>query len=105
MATWAVVPVKHFKVGKSRLATVLSDRARAGLSVRLLKRTMGLLARSAVIHHTLVISCDDSALQLAREQGAPDKVERWTEALEHIRKQQTTASQPAEVANESAKTD
>ena len=70
MATWAVVPVKHFKVGKSRLATVLSDRARAGLSVRLLKRTMDLLARSAVIHHTLVISCDDSALQLAREQGA-----------------------------------
>jgi len=70
MSTWAVVPVKHLKAGKSRLATVLSARSRAELSLRLLKRTVGLLTRSAVIHHTLVVSRDDSALQLAREQGA-----------------------------------
>ena len=70
MATWAVVPVKHFQVGKSRLATVLSSQARERLSRSLLKRTVGLLSRSTVIERTLVISRDDSALQLAREQGA-----------------------------------
>ncbi len=70
MSIWAVVPVKHLKVGKSRLATVLSPQAREGLSRKLLKRTIGLLARSAVIQRTLVISRDDRALQLAHEHGA-----------------------------------
>ena len=70
MGTWAVVPVKHLKVGKSRLASVLSPRAREGQNRRLLKRTVDLLARSTVIERTLVISRDDSVLQLAREHGA-----------------------------------
>jgi tetratricopeptide (TPR) repeat protein len=62
-------------------------------------------AQTAARRLDLAIQSMQRAIELAREQGAPDKVERWTEALEHIRKQQTTASQPAEVANESAKTD
>ena len=70
MATWAVVPVKHLKAGKSRLATVLSPQAREGFSRDMLRRTVGLLARSSVIERTLVISRDASALRLAREQGA-----------------------------------
>ena len=81
MATWAIVPVKHLRVGKSRLSSVLSPEAREGFSLRILMRTVSLLARSAVIEQTLVISQDDRALRLARDQGAFTVVEPSTSDL------------------------
>ena len=70
MGIWAIVPVKHLKSGKSRLESVLSPRARELFSRRILKRTLGLLALSDIIERTVVISRDDTALQMARELGA-----------------------------------
>ena len=70
MGIWAIVPVKHLKEGKSRLESVLSPRARELFSRRILKRTLGLLALSDIIERTVVISRDDTALQMARELGA-----------------------------------
>ena len=70
MGIWAIVPVKHLKEGKSSLESVLSPRARELFSCRLLKRTLGLLALSDIIERTVVISRDDTALQMARELGA-----------------------------------
>ncbi len=81
MTTWAVIPVKHLRSGKSRLSAVLSPQARESFSRRLLKRTVSLLACSAVIERTLVISRDDMALQLARDQGAFTVIEPSTSDL------------------------
>jgi 2-phospho-L-lactate guanylyltransferase len=44
MTTWAVVPVKGFARGKSRLAPALADDARAGLARRLFEHVLDALA-------------------------------------------------------------
>lgn len=70
MAIWAIVPVKPLRLGKSRLAGVLTDDERANLNRRLLIHTIKNLRQIREIHQVLVISRDPQALVLARKMGA-----------------------------------
>ncbi|MBI3762688.1 MAG: 2-phospho-L-lactate guanylyltransferase [Chloroflexi bacterium] len=70
MTTWAIVPVKPLSRAKSRLARVLSNSERQGLSREFLEHTLATLAQVHQIQRTLVISRDTEALTIARERGA-----------------------------------
>ena len=70
MTLWAIVPVKPFRLGKSRLAETLSEDERADLNGRLLAHTLTTLAAIPEIEQVLVISRDPAALALARNHGA-----------------------------------
>src|SRR5512136_513969 len=70
MTLWAIVPVKPLRIGKSRLAGVLTQDERADLNRRLLDHTLGTLTAIPEIEQVLVISRDPAALALAREHGA-----------------------------------
>lgn len=67
---WAVVPVKGFARGKSRLATVLPPDQRAAFSRSLLERTLATLARSPSVARIAVITSDDATGALAEAAGA-----------------------------------
>ncbi len=70
MTLWAIVPVKPFRWGKSRLAGVLSQEERTDLNSQLLTHTLETLKAIPEIEHVLVISRDPAALSLARSHGA-----------------------------------
>jgi 2-phospho-L-lactate guanylyltransferase len=70
MTTWAVVPVKPLRYGKSRLAHILSPEERAALTTSMLNRTLETLNNVPGIFRSLVISRDPSALKIARNYGA-----------------------------------
>jgi 2-phospho-L-lactate/phosphoenolpyruvate guanylyltransferase len=70
MTLWAIVPVKPLRLGKSRLAEMLSEDERADLNRRLLVHTLTTLAAIPEIEHVLVISRDPAALAVARNHGA-----------------------------------
>jgi 2-phospho-L-lactate guanylyltransferase len=70
MTLWAIVPVKPLRIGKSRLAGVLSQDERADLNRRLLDHTLDTLTAIPDIEQVLVISRDPAVLALAREHGA-----------------------------------
>lgn len=70
MTLWAIVPVKPMRLGKSRLANVLSAEDRAQLNRQLLVRTVDTLKSIPDIEHVLVVSRDQAALALARDHGA-----------------------------------
>jgi 2-phospho-L-lactate guanylyltransferase len=70
MSIWAIVPVKPFREGKSRLASVLSQDERAELSRSFLNHTLDVLQQTHLVGRTLVISRDTAALHLARTRGA-----------------------------------
>ena len=69
MTNWAIVPVKNLDDSKSRLSDVLSVDARRELICNLLTRTLMMLNGSEFIENTIVISNDESVLQLAEQQG------------------------------------
>ena len=62
---WAIVPVKPFANAKSRLASVLNDEERAGLSREFLGHALAVLAKVPGIARTLVVSRDAAALAMA----------------------------------------
>jgi 2-phospho-L-lactate/phosphoenolpyruvate guanylyltransferase len=70
MTLWAIVPVKPMRLGKSRLANVLSEDDRAQLNRQLLVHTVDTLKSIPEIEHVLVVSRDQAALALARDHGA-----------------------------------
>ncbi|MFN2199398.1 MAG: 2-phospho-L-lactate guanylyltransferase [Anaerolineales bacterium] len=70
MTLWAIVPVKPMRLGKSRLANVLSEQDRTYLNRQLLVHTIDTLKSVQDIEHVLVVSRDTAALSLAREHGA-----------------------------------
>lgn len=70
MITWAVVPVKPLRRGKSRLAEALSPAARLELNRYLLIHTLETIRNIPEIEHTLVVSRDPEALAIARRHGA-----------------------------------
>lgn len=70
MTTWAIIPVKPLRYGKSRLAHILSPDERAELTTKMLHHTLGVLENVPAIYRTLVISRDPAALKLARQYGA-----------------------------------
>lgn len=70
MSTWAIVPVKPLRRGKSRLASVLSETERTELNTGMLKRTIKVLRHVSDITTILVVSKDHNALSIARDMGA-----------------------------------
>ncbi|MEL7644952.1 MAG: 2-phospho-L-lactate guanylyltransferase [Anaerolineaceae bacterium] len=69
MITWALIPVKRFDLGKSRLNEVLSSSELAGMNLKLFSRTLSTAKESGVFTHLMVISEDEQALTWAAEQG------------------------------------
>jgi len=67
---WAIVPVKPLRIGKTRLANVLTQEQRTELNRCLLAHTVDALKLIPEIEHVLVVSRDPAALSLAREHGA-----------------------------------
>ena len=65
-----IVPVKPLAESKTRLAGVLDENERAALAKKLLRRTLLKLARARGLDRVVVISRDESVLQIAREYGA-----------------------------------
>lgn len=70
MTTWAIIPVKPLRYGKSRLAHILSPEERAALTTRMLSHTLDVLNNVAAVFRSLVISRDPAALKIARQYGA-----------------------------------
>lgn len=70
MTTWAIIPVKPLRYGKSRLAHILTPDERAELTTQMLHHILQTLEEVSGIYRTLVISRDPSALKLARQYGA-----------------------------------
>ncbi len=81
MTIWAIVPVKPLRRAKSRLSPLLSEDERADLSQRMLAHTLDVLGSVSGVEHTLVVSRDQKALALARDQGARTVMERGTPEL------------------------
>jgi 2-phospho-L-lactate guanylyltransferase len=67
---WALVPVKGFERGKSRLAPALSDTARAAFARRLFEHVLGVLATSEVLAGVLVATDSAEVAEAARAHGA-----------------------------------
>ena len=78
---WAIVPVKPFSSAKSRLASVLSDAERAGLSREFLNHVLGVLAQMPAIAQILVVSRDPAALEVARATGVQSVAENGSHGL------------------------
>ena len=70
MALWAIVPVKPLGKGKSRLAEVFTQEERVKINRQMLSNTLRTLVAIPEIEHVLVVSKDQAALSLAREEGA-----------------------------------
>lgn len=70
MTLWAIVPVKPMRLGKSRLAPVLSEEERIALNQQLLVHTVQTLKSMPELERVLVVSRDPGALALARHYGA-----------------------------------
>jgi 2-phospho-L-lactate guanylyltransferase len=66
MTTWAIIPVKPFQEGKSRLKGILSDSERSHLNEFCLVKTLNLLKSIRSIDRILVISRDENALLIAK---------------------------------------
>ncbi len=81
MTTWAIVPVKPLRYGKSRLSGILSVDQRTQLNRHLLMHTLSTLAEIPEIDHVLVISRDPAALTVARNQGARTLLEEGAPQL------------------------
>ncbi len=67
---WAVVPAKPLAFGKSRLAGILSARARRALNERLLRHVLGTVIAVVGARRTIVVSRDIAVLGIARQAGA-----------------------------------
>lgn len=81
MTIWAIVPVKPLRLGKSRLAGVLSDDERGILNRKFLEQTLQTLRGMPEIAQVLVVSRDPAALAIAREFGARTVLEDGTPNL------------------------
>jgi 2-phospho-L-lactate guanylyltransferase len=81
MTTWALIPVKPFSEGKSRLSSILSDSERYQLNVKCLCKTLDVLSGVKTIEKMLVVSRDPAALKIAGQAGALTLVEEGNRGL------------------------
>jgi 2-phospho-L-lactate guanylyltransferase len=81
MTTWALIPVKPFNEGKSRLASILSESERYQLNVKCLCKTLNVLSGVKTIEKMLVISRDPEALKIADQAKAQTLVEEGNRGL------------------------
>jgi 2-phospho-L-lactate guanylyltransferase len=69
MSRWALVPIKGFEKGKSRLAEVLPPDERARLARELFEHVVGVLRASSVIDDVAVVSNSVEAREHASDLG------------------------------------
>jgi len=69
MTIWAVLPVKRYAVGKSRLRSLFSEAEIAQLNRQLFESTFTKIREIPEIDHVLVISREDLALDWCRSHG------------------------------------
>ncbi len=89
MSIWAIVPVKPLRLGKSRLAGVLSDEERSVLNRMFLENALDILRQTPSVGKTLVVSRDPYALAVAREFGAQTVLEDGNPDLNNALKRAT----------------
>ena len=70
MKIFAIVPVKRFEKGKSRLSPLLNIDERKKLSELLLDDTLSILLRTTAICEVIVVSSDNRAKEIAERFGA-----------------------------------
>lgn len=75
---WALLPVKRFAAGKSRLAAVLSARQRAELTCHMLNDVLHALRHARCVEGIMVLSNEPGIDELLRAAG----LERYPEAHE-----------------------
>jgi 2-phospho-L-lactate guanylyltransferase len=73
---WAIIPVKPFRLGKSRLSALLSDNERIQLNMDLLKHTLQTLRLVSEIDQVLVVSRDPNVLSIAIDHGTKTILEK-----------------------------
>ena len=66
MKVFAIVPVKNFESGKSRLASLLTVEERIKLSKLFLDCTLNTLTNTSVISNVVVVSSDKRAEAIAK---------------------------------------
>ncbi|MBK20193.1 MAG: 2-phospho-L-lactate guanylyltransferase [Rhodospirillaceae bacterium] len=66
----AVIPVKSFVKGKSRLAPYLSEAQRKALNRNMFNHVLKTIGAAKAINEVIVISGDEDALQMAENEGA-----------------------------------
>jgi len=81
MTIWAIVPVKPFNLGKSRLAGTISEDDRINLNTKLLVHTLTTLAEISEISQVLVVSRDSNVLSISRDLGAKTVLENGSPLL------------------------
>ena len=81
MTIWAIVPVKPFNLGKSRLAGTISESDRINLNTRLLVNTLTTLSEISEISQVLVVSRDSNVLSISRDLGAKTVLENGSPRL------------------------
>ncbi len=69
MSLWAIIPVKPFSSGKSRLAKVLTNNERTSLNRKLFLNTIYAIKAVETISAILVVSWDPEILMLAENYG------------------------------------
>ena len=67
---WALVPVKAFARGKSRLAPILDEAARAAFARAMFEHVLGALESSAALAGILVVTDGSDVAEVARGRGA-----------------------------------
>ena len=70
MKLFAVIPVKPFADGKSRLKDVLPDTARRDLNLHMFEHVLSIATSVIGAANTIIVSADQTALDLARKRGA-----------------------------------
>lgn len=77
--TYAILPVKGFERGKSRLAPTLTPAARRALATALFERALQACTRCTAIDHVVIASDEHEAFMRGQRMGAsalPDPVPR-----------------------------
>lgn len=69
MTIWAILPVKRYSVGKSRLSHLFSEAELAELNRELFESTFTKLQETSRIDKILVVSREEHALQWSRNHG------------------------------------
>jgi 2-phospho-L-lactate guanylyltransferase len=66
----AILPVKRFRAAKQRLASGLDDQRRQALAAAMLRDVLEAIGAARMIEHTIVVSGEPVAVDLAEESGA-----------------------------------
>ena len=76
MSTWAIVPVKPFSEGKSRLRACFNPDHLLEINRKCFSRTLKTLQACSEINQVLVVSRSDEVLALALDNGAEGLMEK-----------------------------